>query len=478
MGEASSGTPLGRYGFASGPSLTRTPPDDHMGHDFDQRPQPFGGPVIPARCLKHGAAGLVVLVSVGCGSDGATITDPPQAQVAALSLDRGTLELWVGATGVLAATARDGAGALIEDASLTWTSSDPAVARVSVSGVVTAWGDGTANVTATAESGVSVTAEVTGLGLDDPMNGVLNDDYYYTNYFDQAGGASFQDYRCGPKSYDGHLGLDIVLPDFRTMDEGVDVVAAAPGRVVDTHDGEFDRNKAWGPNPWNVVVLDHDGQLETIYGHLKNGSLTVSVGDIVEAGDKLGEVGSSGRSDMSHLHLELRQRGRAVDPYGGPCSLGHQYFRDPLPYQDEFRLIGADVTREVLDLDRIKDGVEPTDTIRASDDRVTVWAHLHNKAANGELRFELVRPDDVLHGVVDATRPWFFSMSWWWAWWDRTGLEAWPGTWTARVRYEGEVLATRSFHLEGLVAAPLRAPAREGSSGWGGGAVQGDPRGR
>ena len=91
--------------------------------------------------------------------------------------------------------------------------------------------------------------------------------------------------------------------------EGIDfagddpVRAAAPGRVV------FARSYAgYG----NLVVLDHDGDLRTAYGHMS--AIAVARGDRVAGGQVIGRVGSTGHSTGPHLHFETRVRGRAADP--------------------------------------------------------------------------------------------------------------------------------------------------------------------
>ena len=65
------------------------------------------------------------------------------------------------------------------------------------------------------------------------------------------------------------------------------------------------------------VMIDHgnDGKgrnVVTLYAHLSK--ITCAVGDEVDAGTKIGEVGSTGSSTGNHLHFEVRIDGEAVDP--------------------------------------------------------------------------------------------------------------------------------------------------------------------
>ena len=95
---------------------------------------------------------------------------------------------------------------------------------------------------------------------------------------------------------------------------GQPVHAAGAGRVVATHDGEPDD----GTIDWkalskrdikitgNYVVIDHLNGEFSWFGHLKQGSVRVKPGQVVQQGEVVGAVGSSGDSLFPHLHYELR----------------------------------------------------------------------------------------------------------------------------------------------------------------------------
>lgn len=61
-----------------------------------------------------------------------------------------------------------------------------------------------------------------------------------------------------------------------------------------------------------MVDVDHGYGYKTRYGHLS--SLAVKVGDVVEDGQLLGRIGSSGRSTGPHLHYEVHLHGRHINP--------------------------------------------------------------------------------------------------------------------------------------------------------------------
>ena len=63
----------------------------------------------------------------------------------------------------------------------------------------------------------------------------------------------------------------------------------------------------------NAVVVNHGGKITSLYAHLSK--ISVSAGQIVTTSTKLGEVGSTGRSSGDHLHLEVRDHERPINPY-------------------------------------------------------------------------------------------------------------------------------------------------------------------
>jgi murein DD-endopeptidase MepM/ murein hydrolase activator NlpD len=99
----------------------------------------------------------------------------------------------------------------------------------------------------------------------------------------------------GKRSF--HRGLDFVSP------KGSDVLAVAAGVV--TFSGKL-------ANYGHMVEIDHGNGLVTRYGH--NTENLVAVGDAVQKGEVIALVGSTGRSTAPHVHLEVFDNGRPVNP--------------------------------------------------------------------------------------------------------------------------------------------------------------------
>jgi len=151
------------------------------------------------------------------------------------------------------------------------------------------------------------------------------------------------DYQCGSFTADGtshnHNGTDFMLWPFgwRQMDlDQAEVIAAASGQIVAKVDGNYDRNCPYrfGSSAGNSIYIQHADGTIAWYLNLKSGSLTdKSVGEMVQQGEYLAVVGSSGNSYYPHLHFELRdEEGNVIDPYAGPCNPGESRWADQPEY--------------------------------------------------------------------------------------------------------------------------------------------------
>lgn len=87
---------------------------------------------------------------------------------------------------------------------------------------------------------------------------------------------------------------------------GTPIHAADKGRVI---------LAGWYGPYGQAVIIDHGSGTSTLYGHTERGSLRVSVGDIVQRGQVIASVDSTGWSTGDHLHFSVRKYGRPVPPF-------------------------------------------------------------------------------------------------------------------------------------------------------------------
>lgn len=99
--------------------------------------------------------------------------------------------------------------------------------------------------------------------------------------------------------------------DTREFHGGIDFRGKIGTEVVATADGVVDkakRVKGYG----KYVVIKHKKGYKTLYAHLSK--IEVKKGQRVVAGEKIGEIGSTGRSSGPHLHYEVIRRGMRINP--------------------------------------------------------------------------------------------------------------------------------------------------------------------
>lgn len=94
-----------------------------------------------------------------------------------------------------------------------------------------------------------------------------------------------------------HSGIDI------DTKMGEIIVAAAPGKIVFAG-----KKSGYG----KIVIIDHGKRINTVYAHLSK--IVCKMGEYVERGQEIGNAGRSGNATGTHLHFEIRKKGKAVNP--------------------------------------------------------------------------------------------------------------------------------------------------------------------
>lgn len=117
-----------------------------------------------------------------------------------------------------------------------------------------------------------------------PFASPLKDPFRYTSGFGRRWGRM-------------HKGTDFAAP------HGTPIYATADGVVI---------HADWLSGYGRLVKIQHEFGIETRYAHMSK--IRVKVGQKVSRGDRIGDMGNSGRSTGTHLHYEVRVGGQAVNP--------------------------------------------------------------------------------------------------------------------------------------------------------------------
>lgn len=97
----------------------------------------------------------------------------------------------------------------------------------------------------------------------------------------------------------------------RRMHTGTDFAGPTGTAIYATGDGVV-REAGWHSGYGKMVVIEHDFGISTLYAHLSR--IRVTEGQRVSRGDRIGDMGNTGRSTGTHLHYEVHVNGRPVNP--------------------------------------------------------------------------------------------------------------------------------------------------------------------
>ena len=139
---------------------------------------------------------------------------------------------------------------------------------------------------------------------------------------------------------------------------GVDVLAAAPGTVVEVMRDL--PNVAPGKNPegltvaqiaGNRVIIDMGHGHYAMYAHLAPGSIPVRVGDYVQQGQKIGLLGNTGNSSAPHLHFQVMDRPSSLDDTSLPFVIDRMQLEGRI-LMDLQALDDATMKKETMPMDK------------------------------------------------------------------------------------------------------------------------------
>ena len=300
------------------------------------------------------------------------------------------------------------------------------------------------------------------LGL--PVDCELGRTCYIQQYVDHDPKATATDFRCGNLSYDGHKGTDFSLPNIHVMNQGVSVLSAAPGIVARLRDGipdriysKANRTAVQGKECGNAVVVKHGNGWETQYCHMKLNSLRVSLGDRVERGTILGQIGLSGKTQFPHLHLSVRHKGAIVDPFSPErptqeCRTPEtNLWHAPMPYRAG-ALIEVGFTSALPRYEQVLSGQAGMADFAPDSPALVLYGFAYGGQTGDVVRLEITGPDGPLgtHDVkLKKNQVRFYR-----AFGKRLKLSRWPAG-----NYTGQVTILRNTQVLSRKSAVMTIPA-------------------
>jgi hypothetical protein len=294
--------------------------------------------------------------------------------------------------------------------------------------------------------------------LQQPVDCTLGQTCFIQQYVDRDPGNAARDFTCGALSYDGHKGTDFGLPSLAAMRAGVDVLAAAPGVVIGTRDGMPDTGYSKdtaaaieGKECGNGVVIDNGDGWQTQYCHLKSGSVRVRRNDVIKAGQVLGQVGLSGKTQFPHVHLSVRKNGAVVDPFSSvaadTCGGAVESLWDVAPEYRPGGTLNAGFSTRVPSFAEVKDGPAPA-PLSVMDEALVLWVYAYGSQPGDILQLTISGPAGIVLSkdvTLEKTQAQYFRA----VGKRRPGAGFAPGTYNGQIRLirDGKQLDTRQTQV-------------------------------
>lgn len=240
-----------------------------------------------------------------------------------------------------------------------------------------------------------------------PVRCTLGKDCFVQNYVDHDSSKGWKDFSCGALSYDTHDGTDIRLKNLQAMRAGVDVLAAAEGKVLRLRDGMEDlsikdlpaaalKDRECG----NGVVVEHAEGYQTMYCHLKKGSIAVRASEQVKAGQKLAQIGLSGNTEFPHLHLTVWKGKEKLDPFTAApiaksCAGGNtkRLWKKPISYVAP-ALLGDGIVDALPEMKALRDTPVHHANIAATTPVIAYWVEVMGLRQGDQYTLTFYNPDN------------------------------------------------------------------------------------
>jgi len=232
---------------------------------------------------------------------------------------------------------------------------------------------------------------------------------WVVNYVDDdPSKTSAKDFTCGDMTYEGHDGTDIAIKDHRTIADNISVLAAADGTVERTRDSVEDGNGTASDlkaseearnGCGNAVMIDHGNGWETLYCHMRLGSISVKAGQHVHTGDKIGSIGQSGLAEFAHVHFGVMHNKQIVDPFTGQsptagCGLKNtvSLWNTPVAYESLIPY-AAGFSEQLPDTDRMVNDTSTPSHLPVTAPVLAFWLLIYGTEPGDHINMKVLDPE-------------------------------------------------------------------------------------
>lgn len=240
-------------------------------------------------------------------------------------------------------------------------------------------------------------------------------DCWAVNYLDvDPNQKNATDFKCSTKTYEAHHGSDFALGSIAQMNKGVNVVAAANGTVLRVRDGENDQTKTHedlddirksAKECGNGIFIDHGNGFQTMYCHLKQGSINVHPNDKVTAGQVIAQIGQSGLAEFPHLHFGITYNGKILDPFTGLSNQegcgkeGKPLWADGQNIVFEpVAIFNGGFMAHAPDFKEIEKGTQTSQTpLPISSEALVLWTGFYNVENRDNVSLKINKPNGTLY---------------------------------------------------------------------------------
>jgi murein DD-endopeptidase len=263
-------------------------------------------------------------------------------------------------------------------------------------------------------------ADDAAMKFDWPVACTVGQDCWVVNYVDDdPSPASAKDFTCGHMTYEGHDGTDIAIKDHASIAHNTSVLAAADGVVLRTRDSvedgtgtkqDLQASQEARNGCGNAVIINHGNGWQTLYCHMKRGSISVAAGQHVKAGDKLGSVGQSGMAEFAHVHFGVMRNGQILDPFTGqPPSAGCELtdtaplWRTPVAYETLIPY-AAGFADQPPDVDKLAEDTASPTHIPLTASAFVFWTLVYGLEPGDHISLQILDPVGQVYARNDSVQ--------------------------------------------------------------------------